>query len=346
MIRPYPSYGFKYSLLLLFLPLFFTIDASAHIPTWEAKYPGDPNPFGVIKHFCPNTPSDPCWDNKWCDYSQYEGGHGHINSNGSWGYWAKGSANIWDDGNSPNCGKASPRRNRPGSTGPTDDSISTTPSGTDERPTLTDEYRSGECYEWNFVESPYFSVPVEIDGVTNLITLRRYLNKRIGEYPKLAVFVDGKWVYYPNNREIGETPITPNLGIRISYKDTNVEVCGEPIAGEIVELLLPEGKKNAFYMVGFPEVPANYEMRSDLLVDNLVWVQRRVWTGFYKNTTNEHVSRSHQDDDAEIKPGQAFFVRINGDVTLDLRGTIPNAPSAPSAYSRLTTTWGEIKRSR
>ena len=360
MIRPYPTYGFNFSLLLFFPILFLTficcIDASAHIPTWESKYPGDPNPFGVVGHFCPNTPADPCWKNKTCGIGlkQYEGGHGHINDNGTWGYWGKDSARIWDDGNTLDCGSDDddsddddpPRYTPPSgtdSTRLTDDGQ--TPSlGADDRRFISDEYGSGDCHEWNFVESPYISVPVEIDGVTNIITLRRYLKRRTGEYLNLAVFVDGRWVWYPSNREIGKTPITPNLGIRVRYRDTNVEACGNPIAGEIVELTLPEGKKNAFYMVGFPEVPANYEMRSDLLVDNLVWVQRRVWTGFYKNTTNEHVSRYHQDDDAEIEPGQAFFVRINGDVTLDLRGTIPAQAPMAQRQGSLATSWGAMKR--
>ena len=330
----------------------------AHIPTWESKYPGDLNPFGVVEHFCPNTSADPCFTSKTCsiELEQYEGGHGHINDNGTWGYWSKGSSNIWEDGNALDCSPDdSPPEPKPGDTGggrSTDhDSDGSRHLGGDnfqseragDHVVLRDDYGLGDCYEWNFIESPYISVPVQIEGVTNLITLRRYLNKRIKEYPDVAVFVDGRWVWYPSNREIGHTPITPNLGIRVGYKDAIVEVCGEPIAGEIVELTLPEGKKNAFYMVGFPELPANYEMRSDLLVDNLVWVQRRVWTGFYKNTKNEHVTRYHQDDDAEIEPGQAFFVRVNGDVTLDLRGTIPDVPSAPSALGRVTTTWGALK---
>ena len=82
---------------------------------------------------------------------------------------------------------------------------------------------------------------------------------------------------------------------------------------------MPEGTEAQFTLSESLKYLPHYEMRSDLLVDNLTWLKRKVWVGDYKNTENEYVSRQHRVDDTEIKAGQAFMVRVTADVTLDFK---------------------------
>ena len=220
--------------------------------------------------------------------------------------------------------------------------ITTTPRTT----TIDDSDYAGAddtCHTWNFTESPYIGFPVLPDGVETIGGFRSFLRRKIGQYVNIGLLIDGTWQWYETNRKLRDTLITPHLGVRVSYRDSDVKVCGEPVAGESVEFTVPDGDRGAIFLVGIPEVPTNYEMRSDLLVDNLIWVQRKVWVGDYKNTETEYVSRQHRIDDTEIKDGQAFVIRVTGDVNLDLGGDVPAAPAA-QRQSTLATSWGAIKR--
>ena len=200
------------------------------------------------------------------------------------------------------------------------------------------------CHTWDFTVSPYIGFPVLPDGVETIGGFRSYLHKRIKEWVKIALLIDGQWQWYPTNDELKYTLITPHLGVYVSYRDSDLEVCGEhPVTGESVEFTVPEGDRGAIFLVGIPEVPANYEMRSDLLINNLTWLKRKVWVGDYKNTENEYVSRQRRADDTEIKPGQAFMIRVTGDVNLNLGGNVPAAPSA-QRISTLALTWGAMKQ--
>ena len=180
-------------------------------------------------------------------------------------------------------------------------------------------------------------------GVETIGGFRSYLHKRIKKWVKIGLLIDGQWQWYPTNDELKYTLITPHLGVYVSYRDSDLEVCGEPLAGESLELTVPEGDRGAIFLVGIPEVPANYEMRSDLLANNLTWLKRKVWIGDLKNTENEYVSRQRRVDDTEIKPGQAFMIRVTGDVNLNLGGNVPAAPSA-QRQPTLATTWGAMKQ--
>ena len=220
--------------------------------------------------------------------------------------------------------------------------ITTTPRTT----TIDDSDYAGAgdtCHTWDFTESPYIGFPVLPHGVETIGGFRSYLHKRIKKWVKIGLLIDGQWQWYPTNDELKYTLITPHLGVYVSYRDSDLEVCGEPLAGESLELTVPEGDRGAIFLVGIPEVPANYEMRSDLLANNLTWLKRKVWIGDLKNTENEYVSRQRRVDDTEIKPGQAFMIRVTGDVNLNLGGNVPAAPSA-QRQPTLATTWGAMKQ--
>ena len=307
-----------------------------------------------VAHFKPHTAEDPCWERQ-CEDSDYSGGHGHINREEDgkvmiWGYWTcEGYQYLFpetDCGEEPEPPQREPEPPQrepepPPETAQATDTEKTT-SSYDER----NDPMSGTCIEWDFTESPYIGFPVLPDGVETIASLRTYLYKRTKKWVNIGLLIDGRWQWYPGaNRGLRDTPLTPHLGVYVSYRDSVVEVCGEPVAGESVELTVREGWMGTVYLLGFPEVPASYPLRSDLLVDNLTWVKRKVWVGDFKNTVNETVHRGNLENDTEIKPGQVFMVRVTGDVDLDLRGPLPVAPSAPSAprQNTLATSWGRIK---
>ena len=138
-----------------------------------------------------------------------------------------------------------------------------------------------------------------------------------------------------------DTPITPHLGIYVSGLKT-AYVIGKLVTGEEIELVHPDDKVVSIHMVGFPEVPANYKMLSDIAeVDGVDWVQRRIRRDGRLRYENVYSAASATDD--LIVRGQAVLIRIRKTVTLDLSGEIPEVAAAPSVSRRLTTSWGHIK---
>ena len=159
----------------------------------------------------------------------------------------------------------------------------------------------------------------------------------------MRLMIDGRWEVFNGGytSPLYDTPITPHLGIYMSRIKTAYTI-GKPVAGGEIELVHPDGKVVSVHMVGFPEVPANYKMLSDIAeVDGVDWVQRRIRKDGRLRYETVYSAASATDD--LIVRGQAVTIRIRKTVTLDLSGEIPEVAAAPSVNRRLTTSWARIK---
>ena len=157
------------------------------------------------------------------------------------------------------------------------------------------------------------------------------------------VFVDERWVSYTGggrnevNPEVGDIPITPHLGILVNFNpksEESIGLLGTPQQSEVIDL------ESGIHLIGLPEVPANFNRASDFLsVDGVEWIK----IGYGSPQT---IDSEDDPDDQDLEAGQAIRISVTEDVTLDLRGLIPETAAAPSVRRKgtLATSWGAMKR--
>ena len=157
------------------------------------------------------------------------------------------------------------------------------------------------------------------------------------------VFVDERWVSYTGggrneaNPEVGDIPITPHLGILVNFNpksEESIGLLGTPQQSEVIDL------ESGIHLIGLPEVPANFNRASDFLsVDGVEWIK----IGYGSPQT---IDSEDDPDDQDLEAGQAIQISVTEDVTLDLRGLIPETAAAPSVRRKgtLATSWGAMKR--
>ena len=139
-----------------------------------------------------------------------------------------------------------------------------------------------------------------------------------------------------SNPEVRDIPITPHLAVMVNFKrsEESIGLLGTPQQGQIIDL------EPGIHLIGLPEAPGNFNRASDFLsVDGVEWVK----IGY---SPNKHIDSQDDPDDQDLKAGQAIRISVTEDVTLDLRGSIPETAAAPSVRRKgtLATSWGAMKR--
>ena len=344
-------------------------DADAHWfdDDWNAVDHDTNNP---LDHFCPTTGGDP--DSSNTDKS-YKGGHGHISevdTQGNpvqWGYWDKEGYAAVSGNSSNNCDSAPSlpdpppsNNNNRGNTGSGSSGSSTIADTLDEvREQSPDEHlhphpvpstptcdpdifsESFICYNWDITEDyqliGFPILPIWGETIRELHTL---LQRRLRIKNFLSqVYVNERWVSYTGfgpdekNPEVGDMLITPHLGLMVDLEEP-VGWYGYPQQGEIIDL------EPGIHLIGLPEVPQNYQRASDLVsVDGVKWVR----IGYERSV---FIHSEDAPDDQELVKGQAIRIYVIKNVTLDLRGSIPETTAAPSIRRKgtLATSWGAMKR--
>ena len=200
------------------------------------------------------------------------------------------------------------------------------------------------CHEWDFELTHYAGIPILPDGVETLSEFRSHLYETTGHKVDIRLLVDGIGIWDvfpgPNGIELGQTIITPHLGINVSSRDI-IAIVGNSVLGQEITLTVPDGKTVGVHFIGFPEVPANYERFSDLLVDGVDRVDRRVRVD--GKLHYQYIRNPGDTGDDMIRAGDAVVVRVREDVTLNLRGSVMSAPSV-RRKGTLATSWGAMKR--
>lgn len=346
-----------------------------HIPTWESKYPGDPNPFGVVGHFCPNTAADPCFTSKTCgiDLKQYEGGHGHINDDGTWGYWSKGSSNIWDDGDALDCSPKPPKK-RPKQP-PKKPPKQTPVKPTDNQPrvenqlssTDTEDIVDGQIEEEIIESDPHWS-----DGMTTYWDYGQfYIGPNLISFPymkpelrtiadffsyyyslnwaSISVLIDGEWVDHDgsdseDSERAGKVPIEPYLGVIANMAYPLWLGCAScaRVIGDEIEVELVAGLN----VVGITSLPGAYTKPSDFLnIDGIDEVQVSVWDDDERTNVIVTINDAGDTGDDNLYLGQAVVLVASKPVVLDMSEAAQSAPMAQRPGT-LTLTWGSLKQTR
>ena len=199
------------------------------------------------------------------------------------------------------------------------------------------------CWNWQ-IEDRYqlIGFPVlPMQGIDDIGWLHYFFEWKLERHNLIfQVFVDERWLTFDGrneaNFEVRDIPITPHLAVMVNFKKSEVEigVLGTPQQGQIINL------EPGIHLIGLPEVPANFNRASDFLsVDGVEWVK----IGYSSPQTIDSID---DPDDVDIESGQAIRISVTEDVTLDLRGSIPEAAAAPSVRRKgtLATSWGAMKR--
>ena len=201
------------------------------------------------------------------------------------------------------------------------------------------------CYNWQ-IEDRYQLIGFPIlpsFGIDTVGWLHYYLERKLQRRDILfQALVDGRWLSYRGggrnevNPEIGNIKITPHFGLMINFKrsEKTVGFLGTPQYGEVIDL------EPGTHLIGLPEVPANYQRASNFLsVDGVEWV--KIGYG-----DPQKIDSVDDPDDQDLQAGQAIRISVTEDVTLDLRGLIPETAAAPSVRRKgtLATSWGAMKR--
>ena len=189
-------------------------------------------------------------------------------------------------------------------------------------------------YEWKIIERPQLiGFPILPMGVETIRELYDLFEECLGVDRFLSqLFVNERWASNRENPEIGDTLITPHMGMMVSLPES-VRFIGCQQQGEVVDL------QPGIHLIGLPEVPQIYQRASDFLsADGIEWVK----LGYHA----KRVSSEDDPDDQDLRAGQAIRISVTNAVTLDLRGTIVETLAAPSVRRRgtLATSWGAMKR--
>ena len=196
-------------------------------------------------------------------------------------------------------------------------------------------------HEWDFNESPHIGFPVMPPYTGTIIRLWNRIKTAAGEAVTIQVSVNGVFhLYNGEDNELAQMEVTPHLGIVITHNRNKVRLYGSQRSGEEITLTVRTGEVESEYFIGFPEKPANFERLSDLLVDGLDRVSRRVRIDGSLQTV--YIRAEGDEGDALIEAGQAVEVRIRNEITLDLRGSVMAAPMA-RRYNTLAISWGAMK---
>ena len=304
---------------------------------WCADVLAHDNPAA---HFKPYTATDPCW-NDACKDPEYRGGHGHIddyddeNGNGrwdlgeenSWGYWTCGGYKTLVP--ETDCSEPKPQ------TQPRSDLTSTSepiavvldriieedpelPGGVEisEPPVPLSPIPELVWWEYQFWRGwnlMYFKVLP--DGVETLADLYHHWAFFAAHNAHIVVNLDGEWTLYSGSdgEPTGEIPLSAHLGLAVRLDwAAYLGVRGVPLpSAETIDLHAGAN------LVGFPELPADVHVPSDLLSDVIcaVIVTRR--GQFYL------VGRAGDSGDEALESGQAVILIATEPTTLNL--TIPDA---------------------
>lgn len=318
-------------------------------------------------HFEPYTTQDPCWGND-CNDADFIGGHGHIDAyddeNGnerwdvgeenSWGYWTCGGYKYLVP--ETDCSEPKPQlitsTTTTSITRESTESQSTTVLVVEEtleaaQTTIPEtvevpepESPPVEVFEtyrwdyqfykgWNLVVFP--ALPEGVETIADLYARYAFF----GAYnADIVVNLDGMWLKYSGDMEsdVGDIPLSPHLGlaIRLDYSAFLGNILRSKTESNETQIVLRAGAN----LIGFPEVPSQYERPSDLLSRVVIAV---ILT---QEGSLKLVARVGDSGDDPLVDGQAMIV-IATEVTL-INLQPPLAPSV-IATRKITTTWAEMK---
>ena len=297
---------------------------------WCADVLAHDNPAA---HFEPYTAADPCWNNG-CKDPEYRGGHGHIdgyvdeNGNGrwdlgeenSWGYWTCGGYKTLVP--ETDCSEPKPQTQpRSGSTStsepiavvldriikedpepPVDIEIPESPPPV---PTVEEVWWDWQFWRgWNLMG--FIVLP---DGVETLADLYHHWAFFAAHNGHIVVNIDGEWLLYSGEGEpTGEIPLSAHLGLAVRLDwAAYLGVRGVPLPSAAT-IDLHAGTN----LVGFPVLPADVRVPSDLLSDTIcaVIVTRR--GQFYL------VGRAGDSGDEALDSGDAVILIVTEPTTLRL----------------------------
>ena len=146
--------------------------------------------------------------------------------------------------------------------------------------------------------------------------------------------VDDSWYFFNGDGVFGHLPLplSRHFGIIVVLdEEATWEIEGVPVQGRDHVVIEP-----GVNLVGFPEVPAAYQVPSDFLLDGICFVGVSTETGLHG------IGRAGDPGDELIYAGQAVLLWASKRIVLDLSGSVLAAPMAPRVGS-FTTTWGAIK---
>ena len=146
------------------------------------------------------------------------------------------------------------------------------------------------------------------------------------------VYIDGCFLIYRGEGDIGTIPLTPNMGILVNQgrNGTLAGLRGCPVASQ-PQIELRQG----WNLIGFPTAPETFERPSDLLNGSIASVIVSV-EGELKLIT-----RADDPGDEPFVNGQGLMVKAMQPTTINL--DIASAPSIRRSVGNMTTTWGAMK---
>ena len=201
------------------------------------------------------------------------------------------------------------------------------------------------CYDLDLTDSPWVSIPVISYQTETVADLWRYVRDTVGHEIDIRLLVNSIWSVYKgeDDNELGDVEISPYLGLNIHFKGV-IGIPGMGFGeGDTVMFNAPIDTLD-IHLLGFSVLPVGYEHLSDLLIDGVDFVKRRVRVDgnlFYKTITRENIDSEY---DVLIEPGMAVMIRIREAVTFDLSGSdVLMAPMA-RRVGTLATSWGAMKR--
>ena len=255
--------------------------------------------------------------------------HGFFDSHGS-GYAVSGTGPL-----RPDCSFASSRRSA------TTEIDRTTEMVTSRTDTVIQCGIETACHTWDLNITHRVGVPVLPEGIETIADLWDHVLFETGKRVTLQTLIDGLWRTYDGETdETGATLITAHTGLIIWHVPPFVlEISGESVEGKVIDLNLPDGKAVALHAIGFPEPPTHYTRISDLVIEGVDWVQRRVRVD--GELRYQYIRRAGDDGDKVIEAGDFVVMRIRRDLRFDFRGD--SVAAAPSVNRSLTTSWAEMK---
>ena len=307
---------------------------------WCADVLAHDNPAA---HFEPYTAADPCWDGG-CKDPEYRGGHGHIdgyvdeNGNGrwdlgeenSWGYWTCGGYKTLVA--ETDCSEPKPQTQSRSDSTSTSEPIAVVLDRIieqDSEPPVDIEIPESPppvsavekvWWEWQFWRGwnlMYFRVLPE--GVETLADLYHHWAFFAAHNAHIVVNIDGEWALYSGTDEAltGEIPLSAHLGLAVRLDlSAYLGVRGVPLP--IAETIDLHAGAN---LVGFPVLPADVRVPSDLLSDTICAVIV-TWRGqFYL------VGRAGDSGDEGLENGQAVILIVTEPTVLRLADGTRSVPT-------------------
>ena len=199
------------------------------------------------------------------------------------------------------------------------------------------------CHEWDLNISYRVGLRVLPKDVTTIAELWDHLYDLTSRRLTLQVTINSKYKSYKGggadgNDNIGDVKLTAHLGVLVYYTNPAViGIIGQPVIPDEIELVLPQGK----HLIGFPEQPANYERFSDLVVDGIASVKRRVRINGVLQS--QYIYSEESAGDKVIEAGEACEIQVTDTVTFNFTAEVMQAPMA-RRVGTLATSWGAMKR--